>query len=350
MEEKITTIEVNTEKKSPVDYLSLDNSNCLKGILAICIFLCHCWGRICLQDASLTESLFGLTVGRILTVLGYLAVALFFFLSGYGLMVQYQKKGNDYLKGFFLRRVLPLYLLCLLFIALYTVENWILYDDFNWKTIVQSLLFGGTVIRYGWYFQSILLWYIFFFLCFRFIKKDGIRLILLCVAYVLYVALCLILRLDSTWYEGCFCLIIGILWAKYKGNIDEFFASKKIYILSLCIALVLFVATLLFGNFPILPEALRIVVKAVSACVFVALVALILKILPIRNLLTRSLGKISLDLYLTHGFFLVLFQSKYVFIQNPWLYALVTLLSTLVASCLIHPLTKRILSLFRKKD
>ncbi len=74
------------------EYLLLANSGCLKGILAICIIICHLWGPLVEGNPSLGDGIIGNTVGRICAVLGYLSVALFLFLSGYALCVQYQKK------------------------------------------------------------------------------------------------------------------------------------------------------------------------------------------------------------------------------------------------------------------
>ena len=64
------------------NYLSLRNTICLKGILSVCIIFCHLWGAVSLGHPQLSEGIIGHTIGRICTVLGYLSVALFFFLSG----------------------------------------------------------------------------------------------------------------------------------------------------------------------------------------------------------------------------------------------------------------------------
>ncbi len=91
-------------KKTSVNcgaYLSKDNTDSLKGVLAILVLACHLRGQLsCLNDTI---------VGQILTVSGYLAVSVFLFLSGYGLQTSYEKKGNEYIAGFQKQRILPFY-------------------------------------------------------------------------------------------------------------------------------------------------------------------------------------------------------------------------------------------------
>jgi len=329
------------------DYLSLDNTNCLKGVLAICVFICHFWASIATTGAVSCELLIIKTLGRVCTVLGYLSVSCFFFFSGYGLMFQYQKKGKDYLKGFLLKRIAPLYLICIIFIVFYWLANIILGEQVNHKIFLQSFFFGGTVISKGWYLQAILLWYILFFLSFRFAKNDNLKILLLFVSYIFYVTLCLILKLSSTWYECCLCLLLGVLFAKYKDKIDLFLSKK--YLISLLGILLLFLASFVLGNFSVLGKELTVISKCISAAFFSVLAVLLLKIFPMSNIITRFLGKLYLEIYILHGFFLMLFSSKYIFIQNSLLYGIATLSGTLILSVIIHPGIQKILAFGKKR-
>ena len=114
---------LDEKKERCKNYLSLQNTTCLKGILSICILICHLWGPLIEGNPSLGDGIIGNAVGRICAVLGYLSVALFLFLSGYGLFVQYQKQGEDYLDGFLLKRVVPLYLINVIIIGFYSFAN-----------------------------------------------------------------------------------------------------------------------------------------------------------------------------------------------------------------------------------
>ena len=91
--------------KNEEEYLSLEYTKYLKGILALVVVFCHIqYDRI------------NLPIFKVFNYVGNFAVALFFFLSGYGLMSQYVKKGNKYLQGFFRKRILKLIIIYLVFI------------------------------------------------------------------------------------------------------------------------------------------------------------------------------------------------------------------------------------------
>lgn len=325
-------------------YLSRNNTNCLKGILAICILVCHLWGNVA---SSVSLGLVGRVMGVIFTAFGYLSVAIFLFLSGYGLMVQYQKQGKDYLNGFLVKRVLPLYLLCVILILFYWGVRILLGESVAPIDVVQSFFFGETVISKGWYLQSILLWYLLFFVSFRCFSKENQKIAALLVSFVLYVALCLVMKLPTTWYEGAFCLPLGVLWAKAQKKIDSHLNRR--YLVYLLVAWGFFVLSFSFGNFELLPVVPRVIVKSLSAVVFVIAVVLLLRILPIENIVTKFLGGMYLEIYVMHGFVLMLWHSKYIYLNHPLLYSIVVIFSALLLARAVRPVFQKILQLGKRK-
>lgn len=73
-------------KSKIINTISIDNSNCIKGIMAICVVLHHLSGR-----TNLTG---------MFSDFGAIAVGCFFFISGYGLYTSYTKKGLAYFIGY----------------------------------------------------------------------------------------------------------------------------------------------------------------------------------------------------------------------------------------------------------
>lgn len=331
------------------EYLSLQNTICLKGILAICIVLCHLWGPLLEGNPSLSDGIIGNTIGRICTVLGYLSVALFLFLSGYGLCVQYQRKGEAYLKGFLLKRVLPLYIINVFLILFYSISNVLLGEGISWKDVLQSFFFGQTVISKGWYLQAILVWYLLFFIVFKYIKGDKAQIAAMVVAFLVYLLVCLIIKLESTWYEGVFCLVLGVIWAKYLKKINETLSKNKWFVLSILIVGLLFAASFVFGNFSFLQKPARIAVKSISACTFTILIVLFLRVIPINNIITHFLGKISLEIYVFHGFFLMLYRCRLIYINNWILYSALVFASAILFAWTMHPLFSKILKIGKKE-
>ena len=340
---------LDRKKERCTNYLSLQNTTCLKGILSICILICHLWGPLIEGNPSLGDGIIGNTVGRICAVLGYLSVALFLFLSGYGLFVQYQKQGEDYLDGFLLKRVVPLYLINVILIGFYLFANVLLGEEISLGIVIQSFFFGKTIVSKGWYIQSILLWYLFFFVVFKFIRKDKFKIVGIVGAFILYLMICLIMKLPSTWYECAGCLMLGILWAKYLEQINHFLSRKKWLGLSILLCGSLFITSFIFGNFSFLPNPVRIAVKSISACAFAVVAVLFLRIIPINNVFTRFLGQISLEIYVFHGFFLTLYRCKWIYINSGILYIALIFISSIGLAFAVHPLFSIILRLGRKE-
>lgn len=330
-------------KQNP-SYLSQTNTNCLKGILAICVLICHVWSNIA---SSISMGGIGKYAGVIFTAVGYLSVSLFFFLSGYGLMIQYQKKGKSYLNGFFRKRFFPLYLLCIILILFYSAVRLFLGESISVWSFLQSFFFGETVISKGWYLQSILLWYLFFFISFRFFSKEKTQILSLFILFAVYIAICLVLNLYVTWYEGTLSLPIGVLWAKYKDKIAEYLNLR--YTVHILLILGAFAVLFLLGNFTLLPVFLKIISKCLSAVFFAIAVVISLRILPIENFITKFLGKIYLEIYVIHGFCLMFWHSKYIYINNALLYSVLVFLSSLILACILKPVFYRILQLGKRK-
>ena len=137
----------NKLEKSCRQFLSVDISNCLKGIFAVMVLLTHMHGRVALFSNSI--------VGTLFSAFGYLAVSGFFFLSGFGLTEQSKKEG--YIKAFPKRKVLPFYLLCCVSVLIYLLRDIIFANQISLIGVVKSFLWGDTVVENGWYLQAQLL-------------------------------------------------------------------------------------------------------------------------------------------------------------------------------------------------
>lgn len=95
------------------NYLSRENTDCLKGICAIMVVICHVCSR--------TNIGASIGLGPIYTAFGYWAVSGFMFMSGYGLTRSILNKynGGGYLQIFLSKRVLPIYMLMALLSVVY---------------------------------------------------------------------------------------------------------------------------------------------------------------------------------------------------------------------------------------
>lgn len=323
------------EKKK--QFLSRDTSTCLRGVLACMVLLCH----ISAQAGVFGNSI----VATLLSAFGYMGVSAFFFLSGYGIYEQFKER-PEYVKSFPRRRILPFCCLCVFCIVVYTLRDLIFYNAFSVKTFLLSFAIGETVVDKGWYLQVQLLLYILFYLSFRFVKKGSV--LLLFGAICVFCVICAAVGLNSTWYETVACFALGMVVSMHKEKVVKLLddSIKGWLILAACGGL--FVLTMYFGNASVLPYAARIIVKMLSAAFFACSIVIFVTKVRINNPVLRFLGVISLEIYVTQGLFLKMFEDT-VRIENDWLYALTVFVVTVAFSFAVHPVFKWINSIGRRE-
>lgn len=320
------------------DYISKENTDCLKGIFAIAVVLCHIYGR----------RPFGISfgIGAIFTALGYLSVAAFLFFSGYGLTVSYQSKGAAYLNGFLKKRVLPTYIVQSFLIIVYTVFDICIGIPVSTSVVLQSFIFGKTIVVNGWYIQMIIIFYLLFYIVYR-ISDGKYASIFMAIGVMGYILICALCRLPTTWYEASFAFLCGIVFAQNKDKIDSaFMKMSNAYIITFLIAIVLFCFTFVFGNAGILPLFLKIQLKMLSVVCFVACVLLVVMKVKINFAPIRFIGKYYFEIYILQGIFLVMFD-KVIVVQNGLLYGLSVGICTFVTALCVNPLIRYIYRICR---
>lgn len=171
------------------DYLSQKNTLALRGLLALVIILGH------LAQQVSGGKFFGL-LGRS----GYLVVAVFFFLSGYGVQRQHMTRSN-YAAGFLKKRIVSLGVPYLVVMAVY----WGYYawqgQLFSPLEVLWSLVNGSPVVRYSWYILAVLIFYVGFRLIMALCGKNyGAMVAAGAGWYILYVLFCVLMHYALWWY------------------------------------------------------------------------------------------------------------------------------------------------------
>lgn len=319
------------------DYLSKENTNCLKGILAVGVLAHHLY-----QHSGLLRNGWLHLIGGCFQALGFLTVALFFFLSGYGLIAAYSNNPQS-IYHFKKYKIIPFYVINLILIAIYCCMYLLIGKPFTFGLIIQSLTFGGTVIANGWYIQVQLLYYILFYLVFRYCKGKW-RIHVMLLSHTAYVALCILFGLSSLYYERTFIFVFGMLWYENKDRIDSWIIDKRNKWLIIWIVLGLIFAT----NYLLSYLTMPVLFRGISYFFLIPSVLLPLKKVNIQNRLTNFLGNISLEIYVMQGVFLLLFHAEKTYISNPYLYIVAVTASTIASACILHPLIKYVYHSFRK--
>lgn len=300
--------------------LSIEDTNILKSFFTITVLIHHIY-----QNTAFLRG----GAGFLFEALGYLSVAMFFFLSGYGLTSAYKSKGTDYINSLPRRKILPLYIYNLLLIFLYLFLWFAVNQPLSTKRIILSFFFGHTVIKYGWYIQTTLLLYLLFFVVFK-TKNKYFKISTLILGYTLYFILCRYLNCWSMWYISVLAFAVGIAFALKPQKINSI----------ICIAL--FLLTFILGNFSIIGGWLAVLCKMLSATVFPLLIFKLQTSIKSDFPLLRKLSAYTFEIYASQGIFFTLYHSDILYIKSDILYTLFVLASTYIFAILLNKLFKTI--------
>ena len=287
--------------KDRIDYLSKDNTLPLRGIMAFAIIFHH------ISEKADSGFFFPL-----MQHFGYLIVAVFLFLSGYGLICSYNKKGKEYLKGFLKKRVLYLLIVYCLVTVIYAIYHLIL-GDFS---------FSLTIAENSWYMWVQIVLYLIFWLSFSLFDKRTAILSVFILQTLMNILL-IIVGFGVLWYISNYAFVFGIVFGNYKDGIDLFI--KKHYIPFTCSAIVLFFI------FSYLPSVVGIysICRIISTVFFCIIVISFILAFKITGKLWAWIGKMSLEIYLLHG---LVYMSLRHFISNDVIWLVLTIIITVAIS------------------
>lgn len=334
-------ISVLRKGKSNQDYLSAETSTELRGIAAIGIVFHH-----------LSERTHGGAFFSKLPMVGYLLVTFFFFLSGFGLLVQYKKKGDSYLQGFLKKRVLYLAVIYALDVILYAIVGNLMGQGYTLGVVIKSIFVSG-VAKNAWYMIVQILSYVFFFVVFRFYKSDSLdkKILGVFVLQTVFLAFCIVNRISSMWYLSNYGFTLGMLWANHKPEIDRKLADSYPVVFTAVSGLfVLFYAVPVFTD-RLLPdvqaETIRLSCRLISSPLSVcALMTIIYKYHPCMRLWS-SLGKISLEIYLIHGMVYSVLRSDYIFVNNDFIWSLLTVICSIILAIPMNRFNRKVAQVLR---
>lgn len=222
-------------KKFNMDYLSKDDTACIKGIFILIVFYSHFIGY---GKLNLHYNEYMLLVRNFL---GQLMVSLFLFYSGYGVFESIKNK-KDYVSQIPKKRILKtlfhfdLIVMVFYFVNLFTGVNRGL------KDVLLSLIGWDCLGNSNWYIFGILCLYFITYLAFTLFndqKKGKAILTTFVLTYLLIIFLDI--YKDDYWFNTLFCYPLGMLYAYNKTNIEEFIAgNNKKYVIIMALLLFAF--------------------------------------------------------------------------------------------------------------
>ena len=303
----------------------------LRGILAILIVLHHT------LFFTKNANLFIHYAYTQFIIWGALIVGVFFFITGYGLTFSIINKGKSYLSGFFYKRIIKILIPAIIATLLFQAGE-IYSGQFSFSKIISNLSQGILPLPNSWYVFAIVYFYIAFWFCFKHlsIKHAIILMWFLSLLYIFIIKY--FLKFEHYWWISTFALNIGMTVAYKEPKIKEFICKKPKVGLFATFLFFLIPTTyaltnsqteldLPLGDIPIYwttPAVLAIIIYYMGVA---------------KNKILDFFGKISYEIYLTHGIFMMWYSK---FSQNWLLYIILTYISTIIIAYLLHKLCNQI--------
>ncbi len=306
--------------------LSFNNSKMppIRALLAILIVVGH-------------FSYFGVAELTVLRVLAPVCVSIFLFISGYGLMVSYQKKGDAYLQTFLKKRVLkialPAILVSLLHLLLCGNGGIGLLD--RAQLIVTK---GSTLLPHYWFVWAILYEYLVFWCAFKWLPGALPRfaVLLFTIAFAVVTARA---GFDRCWWVCSLAFPTGVFFAEHENGIFSFCNKKAInYWLAIALLSLAFAGLFLSGK-PLCWALCYIFIPLVAALVIARLPLDTMK-LPVL----RWTGAVSYEIYLIHITAMTILRGEHVYLSSNLLFVPAVLCVSVGAAYGIHLLSQLITS------
>lgn len=260
--------------------LRMENVIPLRGIMAIEIVLGHTYGYTGNNLLYFNDRI------------GVWVVGIFFFLSGYGLMISLHKKEN-YLDNFLVKRIGSIFIP---FLIVFIVDLCLGFADNLFHALLND-----------WFVLEIIIVYLVWFGAYKYLSEKRAFMFLMVLVVLLNIFGCCY-DIGTRWYGSTACFLIGILWEKYEKVIALYIKRNYIKLL-FCVSVLFILGGLLF----IILDEDNIVVNAIlinATCIGLCIiVSLLLMKFDIGNHVTNILGTISWEIYVSHRTILRMYSS-----------------------------------------
>lgn len=271
-------------------------------------------------------------------------------MSGYGLQKSFINKEN-YLEKYLANRlpkiIIPYVVANLVYICFYNIFG----IHMSLRNLFIGLVNGSPIVENSWYIIIIMIFYIFFYFAMRFSKKRKENTIYWSILFfIMHIVICRKFNYGSWWYNTFIACIIGIIWATYEARINVIL--KKYYLLFFLISTISFFLiylTLFHNLIPnfIISDSVYIKLTMVTSIFFPIIVLLFLLKCNFGNSILNKIGNVSLELYMYHGLFLILFQTEHFMIKNSNVFIILCLVCSYLFSYFINRINQYMLDKYK---
>ncbi len=355
------------------EFMSLNQTKVLQGFFALCIMFHHISQKNAASWINIKYYQKGLDF---FVPIGYLCVAVFLFCSGYGLLKSCKSKPG-YLKGFLKRRILPLIIVFYMVNLLFFIVRVFMKQEMDGKQIFYYLSGLKMCNPNAWYVIALPIFYLGFYLAFRFVRSEKLALVLTCLVVFAYTVVGIhqdhhdFWMGGEWWYNSVHMFSVGLIFARYeKGIIRHLQKYYWIYLpVMLVLTYVLFaLSEMAQGTFSyyaqpfpskeaILCRWVCLLAQMAASFVFVMAVLLVNMKLTFGNRILRFMGGLTLEFYMIHGLFVEMFCFSFAglgrgvyYIENVLLFVLVVIVLSVPSAWLLQKWGRLLMGIGKKKE
>ncbi|MFA7316516.1 MAG: acyltransferase family protein [Sulfuricella sp.] len=326
----IAIFKIKNEKNG---FFDLDYTTTWKGICSIIVIFVH------------IPPGYGNKIQSIIHSFGYVCVTLFFLFSGYGLKWSLENKKN-YLDNFIINRMPSLLFPFITMNILSTFVRIILNQDVHNNVLLTFLGLNGFS-----FVHVLLLFYISFYIIYNYVEVANIpKDLIMYFVVIVYSSLGGFFDFGFGWHVEALGFLYGIVCCNFMKKIDQAIVDR--YILKtffiFIISLFLGVSYLLFKSVEIYGNYLLRIFLGLS---IIILFLFVTRKVRINNQFTKFLGKISYEIFLSHGFIMMLISFVVVdFLEISIIsgvYISLTIFFTIIFSSILQYFNSRLINLIR---
>ena len=258
--------------------------------------------------------------------LGTYVVALFFFMSGYGL--EYKRTGTSvYSIGEIGSRITKLITPIVVPLILYVVLRWCT-EEVSFKFIVDSLRSYELILPYSWFVLTLLQLYLIFYIVNNLCQKAAVchRFPIVILAVItFYIAVLFVCRVQSTYYCSLYGFVVGIFYKDFEPRVPQI---KRIALIGV---ILLLLSQLIIELHP--PMTMFY-----NSWIYTIACALVFSAISLRNKIVDFFSEISYEIYLCQG--ISIYSLRCVGITNDTLGGVILIiLISVILALVCHRLT-----------
>lgn len=317
--------------KRTKEHLDKEQTNNIKGIFILIVFFSHFNSYV-----NIGESL-DLPYLKAITWFSQAMVTPFLFYSGYGIMEQIKKKGNEYIKSIPKKRIITTMIKFDIAVLIFLILSILFKKEISILKVLLSLIGWESLGNSNWYIFDILILYLITYISFRFIKKQKISLLITTILTLIYMLIFYKFNIKPTyWYDTMPCYIIGMYYSFYKEQIQKYISNNSI----------IYFATVLLslaGTIFLKSQNPTLIYTIMFNTFFITTIVLITTKISVYSKTLSWCGTHLFEIYILQRIPMIIMQELNLSI-SIYLYFIVSLIVTIVLTITYKKLTDKILS------